>query len=118
MPAIFYTFVVLYTDLSAGLSNVLAMKNYHIFVPHSETAATGEKLMNAWLQIHRNGIKKNQKEKRGANEQTPPVCHASIFQMCHTGIHDSADCVLMKLGIMTHFTLSFQCFVPNLHHLR
>lgn len=44
------------------------------------------------------------------------MIHTSICQMCHTQIHGSADCILMKVGIMMHFTAAFQHFIPNHHY--
>lgn len=63
-----------------------------------------KKLMNDWHPIHRNTPKnpQNSKEYRGTNEQTPPMSHTSICQMCHIQIQDSADWILMKLDAFHH----------------
>lgn len=42
-----------------------------------------------------------------------PMSYTSICQMCHLQIPDSADCILMKLGIIMYFTTAFKDFFKS-----
>lgn len=72
--------------------------------------------MNDWHQIHRSTFFKKLRGwgvYRGTNDQTPPMSYTSICQMCHLQIPDSADCILMKLGIIMYFTTAFKDFFKS-----
>lgn len=62
--------------------------------------------MKDWHTIHR----KIPQKSKGTNEQTPPMTHTSICQMCHIQIQDFVDWILMELWLMMHLTTAFLHF--------